>query len=237
MKKLIVLGTLIALTYTVKAQAITHEKWTALLEKYVTNDGVVNYKGFKAEEAKLQEYLDLLTGNTPKEGWTEKEKVAYWTNVYNAFTVKLIVDNYPLKSIRNIKGASSPWDLKFIEFGNKKISLNDVEHGILRKKYFDPRVHFAVNCASFSCPILLNRAFEAATLDADMDMLAEKFINDPKRNIITSSKLELSQIFEWYKDDFTKNGSLLDYIKKYSKTQIEPKAKIKFITYNWELNE
>ncbi|MEL6254987.1 MAG: DUF547 domain-containing protein [Bacteroidota bacterium] len=215
-------------------KVLSHEAWDKLLKKYVSPSGKVNYKGFKSEMGAFQAYLDHLVANPPQAGWSRNKIRAYWINAYNAFTVKTILDNYPLKSITNL---GKPWDKKFIKIGGNTYSLNDIEHNILRAKYFDSRIHFAVNCASFSCPKLLNKAFTESNVSAQMGSLASIYINDSRHNKITPEKAELSQIFEWYQGDFTKKGSLIDYINKYSKVKLNPDAEISFKAYNWNLNE
>jgi hypothetical protein len=153
--------------------------------------------------------------------------------VYNAFTVKLIVDNYPLKSITDIK---DPWDKKFIDLKGTMYSLNQIEHEILRPKFQDPRIHFAVNCASYSCPKLLNHAYMPMSLDNMLTQMTKDFLDDPKRNIITKEKGEVSQLFDWYKEDFTKHGDLIVFINMYSRVKMNKDAEIVFMEYNWELN-
>lgn len=215
-------------------EVISHDKWDQLVRKYVSASGKVNYKGFKADKANFQAYLDYLSANPPQDSWSRNKIRAYWINAYNAFTVKTIIDNYPLKSITDL---GKPWDKSFINIGGKTYSLNDIEHKILRAKYFDSRIHFAVNCASFSCPKILNRAFTESNVSSQMQALAVAYINDTKHNKISPEKAELSQLFEWYKGDFTKKGSLIDYINKYSKIKLNADAEITFMPYNWNLNE
>ena len=120
------------------AQAIDHKQWDGLLQKYVSKNGKVNYKGFKKDGKALQVYLDNLSKNTPQRSWSKNATLAYWINAYNAFTVKLIIDNYPVKSIKDIK---DPWDKEFFILGSKKYSLGEIEHKILRKMN-EPRIHF-----------------------------------------------------------------------------------------------
>ena len=150
---------------------IDHGPWTELLQVYVDESGNVNYQGFQKDSVRLNSYLETLVSNAPDpESWSEDEQLAYWINVYNAFTIKLIVEHYPVASIKDIGSKiqipfiNSPWDIKFIVINGEKLDLNNVEHGILRKKFNEPRIHFAVNCASFSCPKLRNEAFEADKL-------------------------------------------------------------------------
>nr|MBI1231503.1 DUF547 domain-containing protein [Cytophagales bacterium] len=222
----------------------THELFDALLRKYVTADGKVNYPGFIAEKQAFQTYLDKLSSNAPdRSTWSREEQLAYWINAYNAFTIKLIIDNYPVASIQDLKPmlniplVNTVWHLKFFQIGGQDASLDEIEHKILRKEFDEPRIHFAINCASYSCPPLLNEAFTAAKLDTQLDKVAVKFINDPKRNVISPGKAELSKIFSWFKGDFTKNVSLIEFINRYSRVKLNPNAKISHLPYDWSLNE
>ena len=154
-------------------------------------------------------------------------------NAYNAFTVKLIIDNYPIKSIKDIK---KPWDIRFFQIGKKWYNLNDIEHQILRKMG-DPRIHFGINCASFSCPPLLNKAFTATNVDKELEQLAVAFVNDKERNKISANSIEISKIFQWFGKDFKTKGTLIDFLNQYAATKISPTAKQRFLDYNWNLNE
>ena len=218
---------------------VAHSKWDALLKTHVSKLGTVNYKGFKTDQAKLTAYLLDLESNVPSAAWSKNETMAYWINAYNAYTVQLMVKNYPLKSIMDLKyNGKSAWDYKWIKIGTETLSLNDIEHVKLRKKYKDARIHFAVNCASFSCPVLLNSAYIATKLEAQLEAQAILFINDPKRNQISASSAKVSQLFEWYQDDFTTGGkTVIDYLNKYSKTKIKAGTNISYLSYNWNLNE
>ncbi len=246
-KSILILLTLSAIAffftgYTAKPAApITHLQWTALLKKYVDNDGNVNYKGFIKDSASLNAYLLLLSNNAPDSTWSREEKFAYWINAYNAFTVKLITRYYPLKSIKDIGSAATnnaPWDKKFFSIGKADMNLNTIEHEILRKKFNDPRLHFAINCASYSCPKLINSAYEAATLDGQLNQSAKSFINDSTKNILSKEKAELSSILLWYAADFAKTGmSKIEYVNKFSKIKIDSAATISYLKYNWALNE
>jgi len=215
------------------SEAPSHQKWNVLLQKHVNENGDVHYKGFQKDIVHLKEYLTLLQNNVPAKNWSKNEKLAYYINLYNAGTVKLIIDNYPTKSIKDI---SSPWDKKVIAIGGDTFSLGAIEHKILRKMD-EPRIHFAINCASYSCPKLLNNAFLSDTMEEQLEAATKDFIRDATRNKITSNKVQLSEIFKWFKSDFTQNRSLLDFINKYSTTKIASDAKIKYIAYNWGLNE
>lgn len=212
---------------------LSHDSWNELLEKYVTANGKVNYSGLKADKAKLQSYLDLLAANPVQSAWTRNEKMAYWINAYNAFTIKLIVDHYPVSSITKIEGGK-PWDKKWIKLGDKTYSLNQIENEILRPQFSDPRIHFAVNCAAKSCPPLLNRAWTADNLEQNFETQTVKFVNNPQFNVLTEKKIQLSKIFEWYAGDF---GDIVSFLNKYSKLKINANAKVTYIEYDWALNE
>lgn len=210
-----------------------HSNWNSLLTKYVNSKGAVNYAGFKADQTKLQAYLEELTNNPPENSWTRNEKMAFWINAYNAYTIKLIVDNYPLKSITDLKGGK-PWDAKWIKIGAKTYSLNNIENDILRPQYKDARIHFAVNCAAESCPPILNQAWTPELLEVFFNKQAKAFINNSAYNKISANKVQVSKIFDWYKEDF---GNLIDYLNKFSTTKINAKAKVEFLEYDWALNK
>lgn len=212
---------------------LDHSVWNSLLEKFVDKSGNVDYKGFKQDQDKLEKYLSYLKNNKPSEEAVRQEKLAYYINLYNAATVMLILDNYPLKSIKDIR---NPWGKDIVAMGNQKISLGDLEHKILRKMN-EPRIHFAINCASYSCPKLLNRAFTSSNLEALLEQTSIDFINDKNRNILAADEASLSEIFKWYKKDFTAEGSLVDYINKYAKVKVDSGARVKYLNYNWALNE
>ena len=213
---------------------ISHSEWNTLLNKFVNTDGMVDYSGLIKEKTKLQAYLEMLGQNMPDDSWKNNEKLTYWINAYNAFTIDLIIRNYPLKSIMDIEKA---WDIKFIQIGAKTYSLNDIEHEIIRKEFNEPRIHFALVCAAVSCPPLRNEAFIAAKLETQLQEQTVKFINNPDKNNIWENSAKVSQIFNWFNEDFTKAGTVQDYLNKFSKTKLSPKAKIEFMDYSWDLNE
>lgn len=215
-----------------KQPPFSHDAWDQLLRKYVTSTGNVNYSGFKADEAQLDAYLKSLADNPIQDGWSRGKKMAYWINAYNAFTVKLIVQNYPVSSITKLHGGK-PWDHKWINLGGKTYTLNNIENDILRPVYKDARIHFAVNCAAKSCPPLLNRAWTASNLEANFEKQAKAFINSSKFNSIEANSIKVSKIFEWYAKDF---GNLVDYLNKYSTTKIDANAQIGYKEYDWALN-
>lgn len=211
----------------------SHDSWDKLLRKHVSSSGKVNYKSFKSDKIALESYIKLLQDNPLQDSWNKNKKMAYWINAYNAFTIKLIVDNYPISSITKLDGGK-PWDKKWIKLGGKTYSLNNIENDILRPQYKDARIHFAVNCAAKSCPTLLNRAWTASNLNANFEKQATAFINNANFNKISEKNIEVSKIFEWYAVDF---GDLITYLNKYSRTKIKSNAKINYMEYDWNLNE
>ena len=211
---------------------ISHQAFNNLLQKYVSNDGKVNYKGLKNDKAALETYITILAKQIPDNTWSKNAALAYWINAYNAFTLKLIVDNYPVKSITNLSGGK-PWDVKNIELAGKKYSLNNIENDIIRPTYKDARIHFAVNCAAVSCPPLSNTAFTEANINDLLNTRTKIFINS-SANIITASKIRISKIFDWYKADFE---DVPAFINKYSTIKTITITGIEFNEYNWNLNE
>jgi len=214
-------------------EAFDHTNYDGLIAKYVSEQGNVNYDGFKRNWSTLRNYIKALGENMPTNEWSKEDKLAYWMNAYNAMTVDLILRNYPLASIKDIK---DPWGQRFWKLGEKYYNLNEIEHKILRKMG-DARIHFGINCASFSCPPLLNEAFTAQKVDKQLDILARRFVNDKKRNTITANSIEISEIFNWFAKDFKTNGSVIDFLNKYSDTPINAKAKKRYKDYNWSLNK
>ncbi|MBJ7880804.1 DUF547 domain-containing protein [Gelidibacter salicanalis] len=213
---------------------IDHTEWDTLLKKYVNEEGFVDYKGFLKDHDKLKAYLTKLSKTPPIKDWSVQELLAYYINLYNAATVDLILDNYPIKSIKDI---SRPWAKGFVNIGDKVVSLNAIEHGILRKMN-EPRIHFAINCASFSCPKLMRDAFTAAKINEQLGKATVEFING-NQNDISENNPKLSKIFDFYTSDFKVDGKadLTGYINQYSSIKINPKAKYSFKDYDWSLNE
>ncbi len=223
----------------------SHALFTQLLRKYVSAEGNVNYSGFIKDSTAFNQYLNALSKNPPdKKKWSREEQMAYWINVYNAYTIKLIARYYPLTSIKDIGSKiqipfiNTPWDIKFVRIGDQRMDLNNIEHGILRKEFADPRIHMALVCASKSCPVLLNEAYEAASLDSQLSGRAKAFLGDNRRNKIAAERAEISMIFKWYESDFNKNGgSVLNFINQFGPTKINRDTEISYMEYNWALNE
>ncbi len=212
---------------------LSHDTWDQLLRKHVSASGKVNYAGFKADKNKLDAYLEMLDKLPIQDSWPKAKKMAYWINAYNAATVKLIVDNYPVKSIMDLDGGK-PWDRKWVKLGGKAYSLNNIENDILRPQYKDARIHFAVNCAAKSCPPLLNRAWTAANLERNFEKQAKSFINNPQYNEVDKKRVRISKIFEWYAVDF---GDIVSYLNKYANNKANSNAKVEYLEYDWSLNQ
>ncbi|MDN3689613.1 DUF547 domain-containing protein [Cyclobacterium jeungdonense] len=222
----------------------SHDIFDSLLSRHVDKEGLVDYRGFIADKEEFKNYLQLLSQNPPdRDTWSREEQLAYWINAYNAFTIKLIIDHYPVESIRDIGPlldiplVNTVWHLEFFEIGGQPASLDEIEHKILRKEFDEPRIHFAINCASVSCPKLLNRAFRAEKMEAQLEKVSKEFINDPNRNELGTDSAEISSIFSWFEEDFTTNGSLIDFLNQYAETPLHPSSKISYRDYDWSLNE
>jgi Protein of unknown function, DUF547 len=224
------------------SKPLTHELWDTLVHKNVDSLGFVNYKGFIQDSNLLNTYLRLLSSSHPdKNKWSENQQKAYWINTYNAYTVKLITNHYPVESIKDIKKGipfvNTVWDIKFIIIQGKKYDLNNIEHGILRPKFKDPRIHFSINCASYSCPNLRNEAYTAENLENQLNEQVALFLNDTSKNIINIENAKLSKIFSWFAGDFGSKKDKINFINKYSKDKISNQSKIDFLEYNWKLND
>jgi hypothetical protein len=221
-------------------EAPNHDAWTVLLRKNVAENGWVNYSQFVKDSVLLNEYLNQLSACQPNEKWTKDERLAYWINVYNAFTVKLIVDNYPVNSIKDIKKGipliNSVWEMDFFEIGGKSFDLSTVEHQILRKDFDEPRIHFAIVCASKSCPQLLNEAYRANHLDEQLTAQTRRFLADSSKNVFGQGSMRISPIFKWFRKDFTQNGSLQEFISNYTDAPVSSSTGIEYTDYDWTLN-
>lgn len=209
-----------------------HTLFNTMLQNYVTSAGKVNYAGIKSNVSELDEYIKLLQDNPASSDWSRNARLAYWINAYNAFTIKLIVNNYPLNSIMDLDGGK-PWDKSWISIGDKTYSLNDIEHKIIRPKFGDPRIHFAVNCAAKSCPPIANKAYTETNVSSLLEQRAKQFINDATYNNIENGNVNISKIFDWYGEDF---GDLIGYLNKYLEIKVDATATVSFLEYNWNLN-
>lgn len=222
----------------VAVKAEIHKTWDDLLRKNVSSSGKVNYGAFVKDKDELNKYIKELKGmHKDVSSWGKNKRLAYWINVYNAVTVKLITDNYPVKSITDLNGGK-PWDSKLIDLGGTSYTLNVIENKIIRPKYNEPRIHFAVNCAAKSCPKIMNKAWTEDNIQRYLTKQTKAFIANTTENNISADKVELSKIFDWYKKDFGgDDAKLIQFINKYSDVQVNEGASVSFNEYNWELNK
>lgn len=231
---------------------VDHSAWTGLLQKHLApaTSGVarVNYKAFSgsADRATLKGYLDLLAG-TQVSTLNRNEQMAYWINLYNALTIDVVLDHYPVASIRDIDispGLLSlgPWGKKLITVEGEALTLNDIEHRILRPIWNDPRLHYAVNCASIGCPNLQPNAWTGKTLEPMLDKAARQYINDPRGVSVQGGKVTVSRIFDWFIEDFGgSEQSVLAHLKTYAmpdlKAELDRVSGLTDTAYDWMLND
>jgi len=222
-------------------EVVDHGIYAELLKKYVKN-GKVNYQGFKNNEAKLDQYLMILE-KTDTKLLSRNDQFAFYINAYNAWTIKLILTAYPkLQSIKELGGwFNNPWEKKICRIDGRILTLDDIEHNILRHRFKDPRVHFAINCASKSCPPLKSEPYLGVSLDRQLDESAKEFINNTAYNYLKGDRLYVSKIFEWFADDF--NNDIKGFFSKHArgnlKTSLEAnkkRIKVEFLDYDWSLN-
>jgi len=218
-----------------------HRIFGELLAKY-NRDGQVDYAGFKSDESRLDEYLDGLSRTDPA-SLASADRFAFYVNVYNAWTIKLILSAYPgIDSIKELGNLfKSPWKRKLVALNGKRVTLDHIEHDILRPQFKDPRVHFAVNCASIGCPPLYPEPFTGSRLDQQLNAATKAFINDARYNRIEDNTLYVSKIFKWFREDF--NHDIIAFFEQYASgelnTQIRDRRanlKIEFLDYDWGLN-
>jgi hypothetical protein len=233
-----------------------HAAWTEILKAHVVGNRF-DYAALKKDRAALDRYLAALHAVTKAEhdAWSREQRFAFWIDAYNAHVVDLVVREYPLDSIRDAGSLfTSVWKKRFIampafdpEGKGRPLSLDDVEHKILRPSFADARVHAAINCASVSCPPLRAEAFVAERLDAQLDEQARAWLADPSRNRYdrARSRLEVSAIFDWFRDDFLRDaGGMREWITRYAPPHeaewIRGAGKaleIRFLDYSWKLND
>jgi hypothetical protein len=223
--------------------------WDLILKRYVIKsepDGVnlFNYAALSKSSddwVLLNNYLTSLEGIDPNL-MLKNEAIAYYANLYNAVTVKLITENYPIKSIRKLGPFNSgPWKRKIIKLNGELVSLDDIEHKILRSKYLSPYIHYMLNCASISCPNLQKKAWKGETLKSDQQRAVSEYINSSRGVALKKDGLQVSSIYKWFKGDFKSDGGVLDHILKHAnkdlKNAIEKAEKIKSYNYDWTLND
>jgi hypothetical protein len=247
--KIILTALLTLVTALASARALdhSHAALDTMLARYVKSAGV-NYTGLKSDRVALASYLDTLAVVTEPEfnRFTKEQQVAMLINLYNAATLQLVIDHYPVKSIKDIATSSGgPWKQPIVRLLGKSRSLDYLENDVLRPKFGDPRVHFAINCASVGCPALRADAFQASTLNQQLDEQTRGFLKDSTKNRIDAKNkiLYLSPIFEWYKSDFaSKSGTvekfMANYISASDRAVLENGGlTIKYTDYSWALNQ
>ena len=231
-------------------RSVDHRAWDALLQRYldVRHPSGIHRVSYRAvtpgDRGALEEYLARLQA-TPISGYRRPEQQSYWINLYNALTVKVILDHYPVKSIRSIKPSFlslGPWDIKLITVEGQRLSLNDIEHRILRPIWKDPRVHYALNCASLGCPNLAAVAYTAENLDRLLTEAAVAFVNHPRGASFRNGRLHVSSIYDWFQADF--GGSvmgILDHLRQYARGELARRLEAYDgrleDSYDWALNE
>ena len=222
----------------------SHELFDQVLQKYVNSQGRVDYAGLKNEPGTLQSYLDLLAVNAPSDKATFQTGLAFWINAYNALTIKGVLDHYPTTSVRKIKLFGGFFSRIKFQVGGRSYTLDNIEHDIIRDEFGDPRIHFALVCASVGCPILEKRAFVPETLEERLDNAAANFINNPEKVRLDRENgvLYLSQIFEWYAEDFEDtHDSVINFISEYlpegdAAFLEREEVQIQYVEYDWRLN-
>jgi len=236
--------TFAALLLCGSAQAFDHGAWDSLLKKNVVvleagKASQVRYEGMAKERAALQGYLASLSRvSEPEfEAWPRAEQMAFLINAYNAFTVEKILTRYPdIRSIWDFgKLFGNPFKDDFFTLLGRRMSLDGIEHGLLRKRYREPRIHFAVNCASVGCPMLREEAYAAARLEAQLEEQALRFLSDRSRNRYAGGRLEVSKIFDWFKEDFEPREA---FFARYAAALRVPGGSVPviFLDYDWSLN-
>ena len=236
---------LIYLSFITQAYAFdhSHKAWDQILKNFTkveSKQTLVDYQKIKKDFKKLDSYLNDLTAvnQTSFKKWTKDDQLAFLINAYNAFTIKLIINHFPIKSIKDIGSFfSSPWKKEFFSLFGEKSYLDKIEHETIRKQFNEPRIHFAVNCASISCPSLFPEAFTGNKLNSQLDKVTKHFLNNRTKNMYDKTKqiLHLSKIFKWYAGDFEKKfKSIENFVKKYL-TDITIKD-IEYMDYDWNLN-
>ncbi len=230
---------------------VDHTVWDKMLGKYVApdNEGLnrINYKAFKqTDHQSLKKYiLSLEAVDVPT--LNRSEQFAFWVNLYNAKTIDVILDHYPTKSIRDIDispglFANGPWGKKLVTVNDLNLSLDDIEHKILRGLWKDPRVHYAVNCASIGCPNLAKTAYTGENLESMLNVGAKAFINSPRGVKVSGNSITASKIYSWFKKDFgSSEKNILKHIQQYASTglakKLDGRTDISSYEYNWDLND
>ena len=220
---------------------ISHQDWQQLLDAYLVEQGentLFRYSQVtSADKTKLKQYIQRLAKLDPLQ-YNQAEQYAYWVNLYNAITVDLILDNYPVQSITKLGRLFSfgPWGDDVVEINGKNLTLTDIEHRILRPIWNDPRTHYAVNCASLGCPNLQTQAFTADNTQALLESAAKTFINSSKGVSIQGNTAQLSSIYDWFAEDFGGEKQVFNHIAQYTPQYKNFSGNVKY-EYDWDLNQ
>ena len=229
---------LMSVNIAVASERADHTLWNKLLDEHVSSSGAVDYEGFMKDIEEFDKYLIELRSHAPMKDWSKDEKKAFYINCYNAYTIKFIITKWPVSSPKDVKfSGKDMWNFRMVQVGPQKYTLQQVEDNILRRMG-DPRIHFAINCGAESCPKLLNEAYVADKLNAQLTKVTKEFIRNEKHNELKPKKIEISKIFEWYAEDFKEGDmTLIKFINKYSEVTIQDDAKVEYKEYNWSLND
>lgn len=227
---------------------IDNDAWNRILDAYIQENDGINLFGYSRvtgqDRALLNEYIEYLT-TLPVSSLTAAQQFAYWTNLYNSLTIAVILDHYPVDSIRDISSSllsRGPWKRKLIAIDGIKLGLDDIEHEILRPIFKDSRIHYAVNCASIGCPNLQPKAYAHETLDEMLDQAAVEYINHPRGVNVDQGNLTVSSLYKWYSEDFGENiPKIIDHLLVYAEPELASQLmafdRISSYRYDWDLNE
>ncbi len=210
-----------------------HEIWTKELEKFVSVDGLINYTEWKDHQENLDKYLQQLSKPLPLSNWSQNVQLAYWINLHNAYTVKLVLQHYPIQSLHELN-EGDPWSAKWISIGDTQYSLEQIQWEI-RSQYNDPRVNFALNKGTKSSAPILKEAYIPERLGEQLNAQTESFINNDAYNQFSESSAKLSPIFNLYKTDFKPDP--LTFVRKYLVYTIATPESIDYFAFDWTLND
>jgi hypothetical protein len=228
-------------------------QYDALLRKHVNRKGDIHYKGFQADSIVLNSYLSYMAGIESEDpAWADTQRLVYWINLYNAWVINLVIRDYPVVSIAEVRSprdrietltfsrdygpqTSALFDLKVVKTKGGNYSLNEVK-SLIRKRFADPRIHFALVDGIMSAPKLRRARYTSMELPGQLEHAALEFFELPGKNFINPQKPQLSPIFRDYAEDFTQKGTLMEFINTYSKVKIRPDAEMKYLDYDWQLN-
>jgi hypothetical protein len=227
-------------TDVARAETVDYGVYAELLKAHV-RDGGVDYAGFKRDESQLDDFLER-SGRVDPGGLSREDRFAYYINAYNAWTIKLILTGYPgVTSIKELGSLlQSPWKKPFVKIGGRTLTLDEIEHSILRPEFKDARVHFAINCASKGCPPLLAEPYRGAVLDDQLNRVTTAFLNRPGNYRLDGNRLHVTSIFKWFGEDF---GNVLDFYTRFARGELKQallagrdRIKIDYLDYDWSLN-